>query len=285
MSVDSISRDTLAERAMGQFPISIATSLAIESLVGILPEAPVAAPEILKRDLFMVNVRTLFRNLLGAVETDHRNKLDEFTMAEAISGEMRAIEAIVSEHSDGRCEVRFYFCSHTDILRKFDRALFKAPNTTLQHQYIAMETTTIKYLLKEFKDSAPIAQYTTEFPDTNANAVILSHYAIDLLQRYKFANLILLESHTGALKPPMLWNTKFVNGREFEIVPFDRAMLQIFGDGVIFSAMPIKIRQRVYNIATKNKWTPASTKALVIHSVEMNRDPALEVLVKDLYSK
>ena len=285
MSVDSLSRDTLAERAMEVYPLSVATGRAIASFVGKLPDAPATQPDILNRDLLLVNVRTLIRNLYGSMNKEQRAKLEEFTVTEALVAEMRIIETIIAEESDGRCRVVFYHCTYTDIIRKFTRAIPKTANTVLQKQAAAEEHTVTQYLFKDFKDNAPIEKYNVDFPSMDANTAILTHYPIDLLQRYKFKSLVLLESHTGAIKPPMMWNTKLWEGRDLEIIPFDRMTLQLFGDNVLFVPMAVKIRQRVYKVATKNGWTPASTQALVTYSIEQNRDPALEVLVKDLYRK
>lgn len=285
MTVDAVSRQTLAEREQGQYPLSIATSLAIESFLGKLPEAPTVSPEIHRTELLMINVRTLIRNLMGSMDKEARKVLEEYTMAESISNEIRTIETIINEESDGRCQTLFYYCTYSDFLREFTVSIPKVANTVLQKQIQATEETIVEYLFKEFKDSTPIEKYTRNFPDTPVAAVILTHYPVDLLQRYKFNSLLLLESHTGAIKPPMMWNTKLSEGRDLEIIPFDRMTLQLYGDNVMFVPMGIKIRQRVYKIATTKQWTPATTKDYVIHSVEQNRDPALEVLVKDLYRK
>lgn len=285
MAVDSISRNTLAERTVGNFPISIATSQAIESLIGKLPEAPTADPHIGHIDLLMVNVRTLIRNVFGSLDKEARKRVDEYNVAETLVAEMRTIEQIVTEESDGRCQTMFYYCSYDDFLRKYTKSIPKTANTLLQKQNAAAEHTTAQYLLNDFRDQAPIEKYVTDFPNIDARTAIMTHYPIDLLQRYKFKSLVLLESHTGAIKPPMMWNTKLSDGRELEIIPFDRMSLQVFGDNVLFVPMGIKIRQRVYKIAKDRAWTPATTKDYVIYSIEQNRDPALEVLVKDLYRK
>lgn len=284
MAVEDISREKLSERAMGQFPISIATSLAIESAVGILPEAPTDSPEILRRDLLMINIRTLIRNLMGSVDKEAKPLLEEYTMAEAVSNEMRVIEEAISEHSDGRCEVKFYHCTYGDVPRNFKQAVLKGPTTTAQHQYWASKNLVIKNLLNEFESGSPIEKYTTAFPDIHSKTLLLTHYPLDLLQRYRFTSLALLESHTGAVKTPLMWNTKLVGGKEVPFLPFDKMTLQMFGDGIVFAPMPIKIRKRVLELGVANNWTPASTKDLVIHSAESRKDPALEMLIKDLYS-
>jgi len=275
----------LSDRAQGQFPLSIPTSLAIESACGILPEAPTEAPEVKRRTLLMVNVRTLVRNLIGSIETDNRRWLEPYSMAEVIANEMRTIEQVIAEHSDGRCAVLFYQCTYSDLLREFSRAIIKTPNTPSQQWHQDTERNTLKALTKETAQGASVTTYTRNFPDLGGDAMIITHYPLDLLQRYRFQSLVLLESHTGAIKPPVMWNTKLYNGRELELLPFDRMTLQMFGDGVLFTPMPIKIRKRVYGIAVKTQWTPITTEAYVISCVENNHDPALTVLVKDLYRK
>lgn len=285
MSLDSISREALAGRAVGQFPISIATSLAIESAVGIHEDFPSDTPPILKRGLLMVNVRTLIRNLWGSLEKDEKVKLNEYTMAEAISNEIRTIESVIAEYADGRCECIFFECTYGDLMGKFHRGLVKVPNTPGQMAYAAIERAVVKLLRTEFAATCTVVEYVRSFPDMHERAMIITHYPIDLLQRYRFDNLVLLESHTGAIKPPTQWNTKLHNGKELSMIPFDRMTLQLFGDGVIFQPMPIKIRQRVLEIATKHNWSAITTKDYVIKCVVENRDPALEMLVKDLYRK
>lgn len=283
MSPDDISRVLLTERAVGQFPISVATSLAIESLVGILPEAPAEKPPIQDYDTLWINIRTLIRNMLGALDTDKRKHLTEYTVAEYIVNEMRAIETVCIEHGDGRFDVEFYVCSYTDLAYNFNKSILKVPNTPGQKHAYLFEQAVLEIIDKDFKGHIPYHHLTRTFPEVLARALLLSHYAIDLLQRYRFQDVALLESHTGAIKPAPMWNTKLHNGKELERIPFDKMTIQMFGDNVTFSPMAIKVRKKMVELAEKHKWTPLSTKDFVIHCVEQNRDPALEALVKDLY--
>lgn len=284
MAIHDRAREVLANRAQGQYPLSIATSLAIESLLGVLPDAPTDKPEVEEIDILMINVRTLFRNLMGAVDTELRSRLSEYAMAEAIAREFTTIESILSEKRNGRIIVQLYHCTYLDVLMKFKRGVPKLPETPGQKQYQNAETMTIDELSSNFP-SAPMVKYNTSFDEVNLRGAILTHYPIDLLNRYKFTSLKLLESHTGAIKSPLLWNTKLKNGKELEMIPFDRMSLQIFGDGVTFSPAPIKIRRVLIELAKTNKWTPATTMDKVINDVVNHRDPALEVLVKESYRR
>lgn len=283
MSLESVSRDLLTNRAVGQFPLSIATSLAIESLIGIFPDAPSEHPPIRDHDSLWVNMRTLIRNLLGSLKTEDRKHLTEHTVAEYIVNEMRTIETVCVEHGDGRFEVAFYKCSYTDLSYSYNKSILKVPSTPGQKLSWAFEENVLKVIDEEYQGHIPYLTLTRKFPEVHSRVLLISHYPVDLLQRYKFDNLALLETHTGAVKPPNMWNTKLKDGRELERIPFDRMTLQMFGDGITFSPMNLKVRQKLVEIAEKNKWTPLTTKEFVIYCVEQNRDPALESLVKDLY--
>lgn len=283
MSLESVSRDLLTNRAVGQFPISISTSLAIESLIGIYPEAPSAHPPIQDHDALWVNMRTLIRNLMGAIKTEDRKHLTEQTVAEYIVNEMRAIEAVCVEHGDGRFDVAYYKCSYSDLTYTYNKAILKVPTSPGQKASHIFEEAVLKVIDDEYQGHIPYLTLNRKFPEAHVKVLLISHYPVDLLQRYKFDSLTLLESHTGAVKPPGMWNTKLKDGKELERIPFDRMTVQMFGDGVTFTPMNLKVRQKLIELSEKNKWTPMTTKDFVIYCVEQNRDPAIEALVKDLY--
>lgn len=281
---DSESRQILADRAKSEkLPLSVATGIAIESALGLLEEAKDEHAPVLDRDLLMINVSTLFRNLHGAVLTEKRGFLNPYTVAEALATEMRTIESLIMEGSEGRCMVVFYQCSYKSLFKDFTKSLPKISNTVIQKDYDLLEFASLGELKDSIVSKPPIARYDTTIDQKGGKALILTHYPVDLLNRYNFQALSLLESHTGAIKPPQMWYTKLKDGADLKIIPFDRMTIQMFGDKVHFTPMPIKIRKTVYNLAVKDKWTALSTKDKLIHSITMNRDPALEVLVKDLY--
>ena len=118
----------------------------------------------------------------------------------------------------------------------------------------------------------------------DVRATLITHYPVDLLARYNFTELHLLESHTGAIKNPSMWNTKLQNGRDIPNIPFDRATLQVFGDGVMYRPMNMKIRKAFIEMAEKHQWSAATTEALVKHSAKSAKDPFLGQFVNGLYS-
>lgn len=279
-----LSRMHLSEREFHEEePLSIATGVAIISSLGRLPEAKDKVPPVTEHKHLLVHTRTLFRNILGAMPSAVRYELTEETIAEAITTEMRVIEHLVKEVSEGKCEVTFYECSYSNIMSEFGNSLPKIPRTKIQKYLHALELNTLKHLKKEVINKPEIKYWNRKFPSFSGDALILTHFPVDLFNRYSFRNLRLLESHTGAIKGPALYATKLREGWGLQNIPFDRMTIQLFGDNQHFSPMYKKIRMVIYNLAIKNNWTWATTKDYVIHCVVQNRDPALEAFIKKLY--
>ena len=88
----------------------------------------------------------------------------------------------------------------------------------------------------------------------------MTHQAHDLLSYSKFKRLDLLESHTGKLKKKNLWYTKYNNGSELGMMPFDRVLIQIFGDSDLFHPMTLQLRNEIIALAKAKHWTFATTK-------------------------
>lgn len=272
----------LTERDKGALPVSIGTSLAIESALGIYPEVegkdpPYRGdnPPVTQVESIWINVRTLFRNMLGAIQKDDRVNLDPETVAETLSNEMTVIESALTQGSMGRCSTVFYLFTFMGINRRFPYANHRNPNTDGQKSTWMLEEASLKALM-ELNPAVDFRVHDIEFDENNQVGLIITHYAVDLLNRYKFRKLSLLESHTGAIKNPLQWHTKLHSGGDLVRIPFDRMTLQVFGDSVSFRPAPIKIRRHILEIANKYEWTPATTKAMIMKNIKEERDPILE---------
>ena len=58
-------------RAVGYFPLSIASSLALEGALGIHPDHPAGSKVLKDFNGHMVNIKTLFRNYYEAIGKDN----------------------------------------------------------------------------------------------------------------------------------------------------------------------------------------------------------------------
>lgn len=272
----------IANREKGQFPVSIGTSLALEGAAGVLEDKEVSPAPLLRAQELWVNMRTLFRNLYGALDSELRLTVGPQHLVPAMLEELDHIREAVNTITGHRCKTTYYACSYASLPRKFPKALLRVPRTALQKTYHAIESETITQAIRLADED--IRQYDVDIGGSNARVFMLTHCPVDLLSARSFNELFLLESHTGAIKDRRQWHTKLTGGKDLVRIPFDRMTLQMFGDGgQHFMAMPIKIRKVILELAERYKWTQVTTKSKIIYSVRQCRDPALEALVLGLY--
>lgn len=279
--------NAIVNRVKGELvPVSISTALAIESFVGQNIDSPTDDPQCNKTDVLLINVRTLTRNLQGCVDPEVKNDLPNNEVLEAIQNEMSVIDGTIEEFTKGAVKVIYYIPSYgsyyTGKLKEGILKELKTPNQIFQN---SLELAVCDGLKKNKETlTSNIIETNSNLPKMDVRATLITHYPVDLLARYNFTELHLLESHTGAIKNPSMWNTKLQNGRDIPNIPFDRATLQVFGDGVMYRPMNMKIRKAFIEMAEKHQWSAATTEALVKHSAKSAKDPFLGQFVNGLYS-
>lgn len=263
-------------------PVSIGTSIAMESALGLLPEHETAKPVINDYDAVWINLRTIYRNLMGAMETESRKTLMPEEIAEAINNEMMIIQSAISDKTRGLVSVVFYVCNFSSLNRRFPHAAHRNVNTQNQQTSYTLEQTSIRMVL-DSGTMADVRKFDIEFGESGKKVLLVTHQPIDLLNRYKFGKLDLLETHTGAIKPPSRWYTKLNGGKDLVNIPFDRMTLQVFGDSTMFSPMNLKIRRHLVELAKKHGWTYLTTRDYVMKCIKDERDPNLEAYVMKFY--
>lgn len=270
-------------RTLGKYPLSIATSLALESLTNTHDEIKHKVPPLQDIDVLYVNLRTLIRNIHGAVPAPQRHQLYPKEVEEALYSEMATIAELVAPVNT------VYYASDYD-LTKYRNALIRKQHTKLQAHYEGMSVQVLSDILKHFTLN-PTEQFSVEHfklkvkpKEKNLRAIMLTHFPIDLLVYPEFKSLLLLESHTGVIKDRSLWYTKFFNGNKLEginRIPFTEKFLQIFGDKETFSPMNQKYRDDLIALAKRYNWTHLTTEDKVRFSLDSLQNP----MEKTLYLK
>jgi hypothetical protein len=269
----------IAARAVGQYPLSIATSLAIESTNGVHPDIVVEKPPILEYPEIWINIRTLFRNLMGSFDKDTAGGVVPPELMSTLVEEMDTIASIIRDSANGRTNVIFYYSNYKDIDKKYHHAVFIEDRTDRQKQYTLIHNQTMKLLLKQHANDIRIFDLKLH-SEYLAKALILTHYPYDLLSHKSFGQLDLLESHTGAIKGRALYYTKYHEGKTLSRIPFREDLIQVFGDSVIFKPYDIKVRKEVIEIAEKYKWNQVVTFEKLKYGIEQIKNPyAKEVLL------
>lgn len=268
-------------REKGAFPVSIGTSLALESACGQHPDIQTSDIPILQYSEFWVNMKTLFRNYLGSLGEELRKAVNPKQIASDLTDEMSEIEKALVEKNP-RIKVQFYLCDYNLNIRSKD-VVVRTDKTPLQALFTVTYKETMAIILKTLKTNEDnrIAVFATKIkPKFRVTAMIMTHIAYDLLAYYDFEDLVLIESHTGTIKPKSKWYTKFYNGNDLEIIPFREDMLKIFGDKEIFAPMPKAMREEVLTIAKADRWSQLTTKDKILHSLAKMKNRYVAEIIK-----
>jgi hypothetical protein len=274
----------LSERAIGKYPLSIATSLAMEALTGIndeINDARIRQPQLQNIPNLWVNVMTLIRNLLGSINRDAAQMVAPEEMAPVIIQEMAIIKDIAEQHTNFRSSVSFYASAYQNMEKQYPHALLRGANTEIQKTTFGIMDETMRIIIEQVGLSAtPVTVYKLKLdPPMQPKSFILTHFPYDLLSARNFSELLLIESHTGRVKAKPLWYTKYSSGKELVRIPFREDLLQIFGDNEHFRPLPISIRREIMKLAEQDNWSYMTTKDKIVYSLEKIKDKhALEVI-------
>ena len=275
-----------SNRTLGQYPISISTSLPLEHICGIHPDFVVKKLPILEYEELWINIRTLWRNFMGALEKEDARKIVAPMVASALFEEMSYIEEIVKEKTNNAMRVIFYYSDYADIDRKYTGAVLRMDNTEKQKEATALHNQTMDIILKAHK-LEPIhnlfiySLFIKPKTEDKKKALIITHYAIDLTTYKEFSHLTLLESHTGKLKERASWYSKYYDGKTLSQIPFTLYFLIIFGDESTFRPFQFKTRNNILDIAKKYNWSSVTTYDKIVFGISNLQNPyEKEILLK-----
>lgn len=274
--------NTADGRALGFFQLSIATSLAIESAVGIHPDIPKPAViPIRQHKELWINLRTLYRNITGAMSKDIAVQIHPVEIAQIMVEEMHIIPDMLREYTGYPVKVVYYFNNLNKLENKYPEAALRKDSTPRQQQYTQALGDVMKIMLADVKDQFMVVNDV--LPGNAANALIVTHVVYDLLSEKNFGSLTLLESHTGRVKPKALWYTKYYNGRDLSMIPFTEELLQVFGDHETFHPLDVNLRKAIIELATKRRWSAVTSRARIVEGINELKNPAHVLKLKQIY--
>lgn len=287
-----LSTGAISARAIGAYPVSIATSLCLESIaVGPLPaydpdRVVPAMIDISQYDVVYVNAATLFRNILGALPSGGDKSVVAGDIYMALAFEIELINKLIVEISFGKTKVVFYTSQYAGLDKKHPHAKFRVDTTEKQMVYTAILQNTISYYIKQQakENTIEIVDVLVK-PASKVKGLIITHYAYDLLAAKHFNSLDLLETHTGVLKTKSMWYTKLTGGKDLMRIPFGSMALQVFGDSQTFYGQPAKVKEQVIELADKYKWTNTTTKDRLSMCFDFMSDKFTATILKKMLSE
>lgn len=275
-------------REKGMFPVSIGTSLCLEYLINKHPEIvhkPANRKPVTNYKHFFINLRTVFRNLYQAVSNDHRDSIMPTDYFEPFIQELEFLLDWAKNEGEG-IRVFFYAVEFRGMKALYPDAKLRNPNTQKQLRYKQVEEAVISVLFENsnYRERFdPISYRSTLNQAPFENTIILTHYAVDLLSKYKFRKLDLIESHTGKIKTDKEFNSKYLNGNQLYMMPFNIGLMQVFGDKETFAPLNISIKKEVLRLADQYNWTPITSKDKIKSNINSIQNPEIKSILKAIF--
>lgn len=277
--------DILARRAVGELPLSIGTSLAMETL----------EPNKRYGGLW-INTRTLYRNIYDALDGEDRKALVGSLMQDKSQRNNQVVVAAfadtleeelqqILQYGQGKLDkVTLYHREYANLLRDYRHAILFNPKTPLQKTFRHLMDNVIDEVLRR-----PIGRYVdfdkgSQLKGEPIKALIMTHYSIDLLSRTEFTQLRLIESYSGAIKSKSQWNTKLTDGKLYPRIPFNAFTIQVFGDrNILFMRYPKPVREAVLELSERFKWTTMTTMDKIRLNLNWMNDRYTAEMLKRLF--
>lgn len=256
------------ERERGQIPLSIATSLAFESLLNIHEEIKHEKPIYLENKCIYINVKTLYRNLYYSMKREDVDRTSDKDLYLALVSEIELIKDICRNECQG-LDYLFYLPNYQGLESINNEVLLRTDNTSLQKTFTNRMTNSLSLLLKQYNEGITDSKQLSNenihiFKNKitkmdNRKVLMLSHYTYDLVAFRNFNRLLLLESHTGHVKGRDMWYTKYYNGNKLPEMPFRLDLLTILGDSTLFRCNVPAFRRTLVDLATEYNWSSITT--------------------------
>lgn len=270
----------ISGRATSAFPLSVGTSLAVESVFTgggspIDPERPI--PQHIKINTyneFWFNLSTLFRNLYSAIPRQDVESVKAEDCAEALVQEVEVLLDLTKQQSNNFTKPVFYVSNYSKLPTAFRHANLRAYGTEKRKAYKALHDKVVQKTIHQWanmENTVRIFDMSLN-PERAGKALIMTHVPFDLLSFRNFDRLDLLESHTGLLKPRNLWYTKYYGGKEMDPLPFSKYLLPVFGDKEFFHPMGAKLQRTVLELAIAKRWTFATTDEKILEDLRSLKD-------------
>lgn len=248
----------LQSRPMSGFPISIGTSLALETLFQPITDVYDETREVPQKvdpstyDIYLINVSTLTRNLIHSVPWRDISTIKKSDVLDAL---LEEIDFLTGFFNAANLSVKFYWNSYSYALKSYDSKKIRIPTTA---QQLAVQQL-MDYCTTPIRKQGDVLTFGKDISyERTAKCLLMTHVPWDLLSWGNFHKLDLLESHTGTVKSRKDWNTKYfpIKGKDFSILPFMEYLLTTLGDHVMFVPSPLKDRVELYEVLLKKKVHP-----------------------------
>jgi len=254
----------LSNRTTSGFPLSIGTSLAIESILE--PISPVydETRKVPKLDnltsyaYIAFNTSTLLRNIISSIKYSEAVIVPNKDFYEVLLDEIGFLSNSLSLLG---IDTRFYINTYDYVYNTYEKNNKLRKLHTEKQLYI---DSILKYCLDRLRKDTEVDVFHKDIRYNKEDSVlIMTHIPFDLLSFSNFIKLDLLESHTGLLKTRKDWWSKYYpmpGDADMSFLPLLEYLLTVFGDHVMFSPDTLEKRKEVYKHMKDKKVNPLTTE-------------------------
>lgn len=253
------------------FPLSIGTGLALETLFDPVQKVYDDTREVPEKvslefyDVFYINSSTILRNIMSAVSTADMMRFSSQVYYNTLVKEIHFIASLFDMLDT---ELVVYTNRYKKARKEVEENKLRVPNTPKQHFIEDI----FSFAMKQFHLTSDAAWFDSEIRPTKATqrkALIFTHVPYDLLSHTLYSRFDLLESHTGVLKDRIRWSSKYYPINGIDEMPFNKPLLHIFGDNVMFRPDPIARRKEVIEFLRGKNITPVTSERATISLLKL----------------
>jgi len=243
---------SIKDRTQSGFPVSIGTGLALETLhepvMAVYDPTREAPPRvnINEYEFIYFNVRTIFRNIVGSIKSQYQLEIPVADYVKTLQEECEYIDDLLGLEDT---EIKMYYSDYKYCQDRYP-GKYRIPTTTRQIMLHEYEEKAIKNLVLHY----PVIKFSGYFKPEGSSVLIFTHIPFDLLMYKNYIKFHLLESHTGKIKQPHEFGSKYmkVDDQDMSLIEFREDLLVRFGDHVMFKPDTVKDRRELYKTVAKN---------------------------------
>lgn len=253
------------ERELGTHSVSINTDAVISTL-----EQPAYRPKI---EFVYINLDTIVRNFFASMTALNQEHLDLDTSLTMLLDELRIIHDLVQINHvfyyQPVKEVKFAFPKATLKVARTEKQLMAAARLKIVMDHLVYELSTDKdnTVPGLYKGIVPFLIIGKKLPPRMVNTGVLTHHPHQILKRFDFPALYLLESRTGKVKSFDKFNTKLNGISEDDPIPFNEYTLQLIGDTALFVGVPSKLKKELRSIGQQRRWSSITSVSKFVHDL------------------
>jgi hypothetical protein len=255
--------DKLLNRATSGFPLSIGTSMALETLFDTI-QPSYDETRVVERlqdlgtyNLYVFNTATLLRNIIQSVQYSDLVTISKQDIYDTL---LEEIEFLTQFFDSNSLNLKFYVNTYQYVKDVYKEKGSLRQASTDKQFYI---DNLMSYCLDKLKKNDDVVVFYKDIRFNREDRVLLfTHVVFDLLSYNNFLKLDLLESHTGKIKSRKDWWTKYhaIPNVDMSFLPLMEYLLSVFGDNYMFKPAAIKDRMALYKAMQQKGITPLSSE-------------------------